>query len=128
MLGPVSGSDWPTVDLVLGAGLLVLAAWPQLIERLPERGKFDWAGAFGEGFSAPRGSSFEYPLRPVAISLLLVPFVLRGALACFEALGRHLAGESVLPPLVPAIASGFAYTAGQGVLRSVVRDHGRSAA
>lgn len=116
-----SGEIWAILDLALAITLLALAWRPQLIELLPERAKFDWAGARGEGFTAPRGASFEYPLKPAAVAMLSVPFAVRGSLACIQAASAYSSGSTVLFALLPALGSGFGYMASLAFLASFSR-------
>lgn len=97
------------MNAFLGLSLVVFVARARLIERIPERARFDWAGAFGEGFSAPRDSAFDYSFRPLALSLLATPFLLRGALACIELVSSTSAISSVVPAVAILVGSCFAY-------------------
>jgi hypothetical protein len=102
---------WAVLDLAFSAALLVLAIRPQLINSLPERAKFDWAGARGEGFTAPRGASFEYAFKPAAVAMLSVPFVVRGGLAFLQGTSAYSSGASLVPALLPTLGSGLGYAA-----------------
>jgi hypothetical protein len=121
LLSVFSREIWAILDLGLAIVLLALALRPQLIDLLPERAKFDWAGARGDGFTAPHGAAFEYPLKPAVVAMLGVPFALRGILSCGQAAWAYSSGSTVLFALLPALGSGFGYMASLAFLASLSR-------
>ena len=115
------GGFWSSIaDAVLSFSLLAVAVHPQLVDLIPDRAKFDWAGARAEGFNAPSGSSFEYPFRSVAISFLGVPFAVRGFMACVQAVHAYSNTASTLPAVSAALGSGLGYLAFIALLISAI--------
>jgi hypothetical protein len=106
--------SWASVDLALVIAQLALAIRPGLIDLLPERGRFDWAGARIEGLSAPRAIAFDYPFKRGAVAMFGAPFLVRGVLACSQAASEFGLGATVVPALIAALGSGFGYAASLG--------------
>jgi hypothetical protein len=121
LLSVLSTEIWAIVDFGLAIVLFALALRPQLIDFLPERAKFDWAGARGEGFTAPREAAFDYPFKPAVVAMLSVPFAVRGILACGQAAWAYSSGSTVVFALLPALGSGFGYMASLALLASLNR-------
>jgi hypothetical protein len=119
LLALLGSGHWAILDAAFAAVLLMLGIRPQIIDSIPERARFDWAGARAEGFIAPRGASVEYPFKLAVVAMLSVPFAMRGLLACVQASLAYASGASIAPALLPALGSALGYTSSLAILASL---------